>query len=386
MEQDSINEKRMVRLGSDPCETKLRCGDGRCIPKDWCCHLQDANCTAIVKLECCHQLDKYLIHETHIMPEYHKNKDLGILLQTTIYIVLGCGVTFMFIITMLVLTVGRTHLKRFLISPPAQRCGTQISPQRVNRSTRHHHGLQDVPLYDLDCFPNHSLNNGSPSLLSVSYNVPNDNNFVGRPVDPPPYCEVLAPPPREGPPPPYASQDNLSIDIRDREADSESSSGEADSLLDSTQTSIFGEQSSDVLSNTTLPITAAATENSEISELSTNLEKLVDKVCTCNMPNSTYCHECETQANGVRVASQSQGSPPPYLSQNNLSRNIRERNSDSDCSIGEAYSLSDSLQPSVIREDTTTPSPLPLVTAATRNLEVAQTPDNLGQLSDKQFI
>nr|CAD7443856.1 unnamed protein product [Timema bartmani] len=191
----------------------------------------------------------------------------------------GCGLTFMFIITMLVLTIGRTHLKRFLISPPALRSGTHISPQRVNRSTRHHHGLQDVPLYELDCFPNHSLNNCSPSLLSVSYNVPNDINFVGRPVDPPPYCEVLSSPPKEGPPPPYASQDNLSIDIREREADSESSSGEADSLLDSTQTSVFGEHVSYVLSNTTLPITAAAAaESSEISEFSTTLEKLVDKL------------------------------------------------------------------------------------------------------------
>ncbi|CAG2054358.1 unnamed protein product [Timema podura] len=297
----------------------------------------------------------------------------------------GCGLTFMFIITMLVLTIGRTHLKRFLISPPALRCGTTISPQRVNRSTRHHHGLQDVPLYELDCFPNHSLNNCSPSLLSVSYNVPNDINFVGRPVDPPPYCEVLSSPPREGPPPPYASQDNLSIDIREREADSESSSGEADSLLDSTQTSVCGEHVSYVLSNTTLPITAAAAaESSEVSEFSTTLEKLVDKVCKCNMPNSTHCHDCETQTNDIRVASQRQGSPPPYLSQKNLLRDIRERNSDSDCSISEANSLLDLLQPSFIREHTVTPSTLPLVTAATRNLEISQTPANLGKLNDKQ--
>ena len=33
--------------------------------------------------------------------------------------------------------------------------------------------------------------------------------FVGRPIDPPPYCEIVDTPPREGPPPPYVSRENI---------------------------------------------------------------------------------------------------------------------------------------------------------------------------------
>lgn len=41
------------------------------------------------------------------------------------------------------------------------------------------------------------------------YNINSGVQFVGRPVEPPPYSEVVASPPREGPPPPYVSCENL---------------------------------------------------------------------------------------------------------------------------------------------------------------------------------
>lgn len=48
----------------------------------------------------------------------------------------------------------------------------------------------------------------TPGFL-VTYNINNGVQFVGRPVNPPPYCEVVSTPPREGPPPPYISHENL---------------------------------------------------------------------------------------------------------------------------------------------------------------------------------
>lgn len=41
------------------------------------------------------------------------------------------------------------------------------------------------------------------------YNINSGVQFVGRPIEPPPYSEVIASPPREGPPPPYVSCENL---------------------------------------------------------------------------------------------------------------------------------------------------------------------------------
>lgn len=43
----------------------------------------------------------------------------------------------------------------------------------------------------------------------MTYNINNGVQFVGRPVEPPPYSEIAPVPPREGPPPPYVSQENL---------------------------------------------------------------------------------------------------------------------------------------------------------------------------------
>lgn len=43
----------------------------------------------------------------------------------------------------------------------------------------------------------------------MTYNINNGVQFVGRPVNPPPYSEIVRAPPREGPPPPYASHENI---------------------------------------------------------------------------------------------------------------------------------------------------------------------------------
>lgn len=45
--------------------------------------------------------------------------------------------------------------------------------------------------------------------VSIMYNINSGVQFVGRPVEPPPYSEAIAVPPREGPPPPYVSCENL---------------------------------------------------------------------------------------------------------------------------------------------------------------------------------
>jgi hypothetical protein len=117
---------------------------------------------------------------------------------------------FMFIVTILVIAICRVHMKR---SSLLTRCPGAASGNRAPQH-RHHHGLQHMPLYDLDVLLNHApyppASSVSPHTgLLVTYNINNGVQFVGRPLDPPPYCEIVAYPPREGPPPPYASHENL---------------------------------------------------------------------------------------------------------------------------------------------------------------------------------
>jgi hypothetical protein len=109
---------------------------------------------------------------------------------------------FMFVVTVLIVAICRIHLKRQ--SP--RRCPDSVMrvPDTAMRVLTRPAHLQQ--LYDLDVCLNRSA---ALTDILVTYNINNGVQFVGRPVSPPPYCEVVSTPPREGPPPPYASQENV---------------------------------------------------------------------------------------------------------------------------------------------------------------------------------
>ncbi|KAJ9595718.1 hypothetical protein L9F63_013081, partial [Diploptera punctata] len=214
-------DESLAECGHDPCKNKLYCEDKRCIPTEWCCDpFQTPNCSVRVIPQCCEQLTKPLFvdHDSY-MNDHHPQglSDMGFL-QTTIYTVVGCAMAFMFIVTILAIAICRVHMKRSSLltrCPGARGGGLMMNPHAAgNRAPHHHHGLQHVPLYDLDVllnrppYPPSSV--PSHSGLLVTYNINNGVQFVGRPIDPPPYCEIVASPPREGPPPPYASHESLS--------------------------------------------------------------------------------------------------------------------------------------------------------------------------------
>lgn len=116
---------------------------------------------------------------------------------------------FMFIVTILVIAICRVHIKRTIVSrcPRSHQCGRPGSPLRPT-----------LPLYDIDMFLDRQTDATTAGLL-VTYNINNGVQFVGRPIDPPPYCEVIDTPPREGPPPPYVSRENLNIQTERIETD-----------------------------------------------------------------------------------------------------------------------------------------------------------------------
>uniref|UniRef100_A0A1B6M648 Uncharacterized protein n=1 Tax=Graphocephala atropunctata TaxID=36148 RepID=A0A1B6M648_9HEMI len=114
------------------------------------------------------------------------------LLQTTIYTVIGCAMVFMIVVTILVIAICRVHMKRTFFT----QCPVNVAQPP-----------QNTPLYDLDVILNRgcTLDRG----FLVTYNINNGVQIVGQAIDPPPYCEVISLPPREGPPPPYTSHETL---------------------------------------------------------------------------------------------------------------------------------------------------------------------------------
>ncbi|XP_026286468.1 uncharacterized protein LOC113212096 [Frankliniella occidentalis] len=192
----------------DPCKDKLLCDDGRCIPHSWCCPTNsklDCNITYPYK-ECCKRMNDTLYPFDHLpnLKGLMEDADPPTLshmgfLQTTIFTVIGCAMAFMVIVTILVIAICRVHMKRSLMA------GATISPGAHLSGARPGMGRIPQQMYDVDLFFGHTR----PGLL-VTYNINNGVQFVGRPVDPPPYSEVVSTPPREGPPPPYVSHENLS--------------------------------------------------------------------------------------------------------------------------------------------------------------------------------
>ncbi|XP_046422865.1 uncharacterized protein LOC124180942 isoform X1 [Neodiprion fabricii] len=184
---DGEDETAVAGCGPDPCAGKIPCGE-RCLPRAWCCDL--GNCNASLPIV---RPDPPGIIST----DQQRFNDMGFL-QTTIYTVIGCAMAFMFIVTILVIMICRVHMKRAMNS----RCPQQVR----NPGSRPRHS---VPLYDLDVYLNRTADINNQGGVTVTYNINNGVQFVGRPVEPPPYSEIAPVPPREGPPPPYVSRENL---------------------------------------------------------------------------------------------------------------------------------------------------------------------------------
>ncbi|CAG7832160.1 unnamed protein product [Allacma fusca] len=190
-------DENPLHCGKDACEGKLQCDDGRCISRHFCCERQEPNCTTRIKPTCCKQLLVFSnMDHGQFPPQSQQFSDMGFI-QTTIYTVIGCAMAFMFIITIMVIAICRVHLKRSSL---------QHYPHHLPQSGQRQDSWGNIFL--------HTTGGGIPytsaaSGLLVTYNINNGVQFVGRPVNPPPYSEVIRAPPREGPPPPYASDENI---------------------------------------------------------------------------------------------------------------------------------------------------------------------------------
>jgi hypothetical protein len=133
-------------------------------------------------------------------------------LQTTIYTVIGCSMAFMFIITIMVIAICRVHLRRSALSQMQlshsqlrSRMGPGPFGELLFNSAAGGGGGGGGGGQAGGAGMPYAVTNG----LLVTYNINNGVQFMGRPVNPPPYSEQPSIPPREGPPPPYCSVENL---------------------------------------------------------------------------------------------------------------------------------------------------------------------------------
>lgn len=140
---------------------------------------------------------------------------------------------FMFIM-IIIIAIGRVHVRRTILS----RCSTGRNLPLGRGGNVHGNHFNGFSFYDLDLYFNRSGLNGrdlAVNPLLVTYSINNGVQFVGRPIDPPPYCEVVTSPPKEGPPPLYVSQENLTVQhtVKVDNLNSENEDEYPDILIDS---------------------------------------------------------------------------------------------------------------------------------------------------------
>ncbi|XP_023217196.1 low-density lipoprotein receptor class A domain-containing protein 3-like [Centruroides sculpturatus] len=108
--------------GQDPCEGKILCDDGRCIPKQKCCdHTLDPDCPIVYTIPCCHKYinQDYIGSPTSSVQQHHYS-DINFL-QSTIYTIVSCAIAFIFITTIMVVAICRIHMRRSVMSLSSRR-------------------------------------------------------------------------------------------------------------------------------------------------------------------------------------------------------------------------------------------------------------------------
>lgn len=183
--------------GDEPCRGKVYCSDGRCY-EDYCCDpSSEVICESDITSRCCRNSQPLALWPSVEITDHQKkyDSDMGFL-QSTVYTIIGCAVSFIVVVTIMVVAVCRVHMNQNAMTPPHSIPRALLPVSRTPYWSRRLN--MDGP----------GLNPPSTSLL-VTYNINNGVQLVGRFTDPPPYSEVADPPPVYGPPPPYVSSDNL---------------------------------------------------------------------------------------------------------------------------------------------------------------------------------
>ncbi|CAD6227250.1 GSCOCG00011955001-RA-CDS [Cotesia congregata] len=181
--EEGEDESEAAGCGSDPCHGKVMC-DNRCVPREWCCNHRNCSKNSA----------------PHVWPTETRQISY---IQTAFYVVMGCAMAFIFIVTILAIAICRVQFKRAISTTCNQR--SRNSYCQTNRASSIH-----VPNHhdDLDRPLNRPLDDLQREA-STMYNVTGKLQFTDCLSKPPSYSEIMALQSEEGPPPVYVSCDEL---------------------------------------------------------------------------------------------------------------------------------------------------------------------------------
>lgn len=218
--------------GPDPCEDKVLCEDGRCLPRSLCCDpATQPDCRVTYLLSCCKKYLASIANTTHSLvgvlpgPPHQRLGTSVEYLQSSVYTAVSIAVVFILLATVLVAAICRIHMRRTVMAspfpfasggqPPDHRClpwcrplhhpvttaGVGFREGSLASSCAHHlaggadlrtvtcaHGSYVVATYSSSGTPG-----GRPKL-----------HFLQQLPKPPEYSPLA-----QGPPPPYQSTEQL---------------------------------------------------------------------------------------------------------------------------------------------------------------------------------
>ncbi|XP_057328289.1 uncharacterized protein LOC130669408 isoform X1 [Microplitis mediator] len=186
--EEGEDESQAAGCGDDPCYGKILCED-RCVPPEWCCNRR--SCSTNFGL-------RSWPTESHEISY----------IQTAFYVVIGCAMAFMFIVTILAIAVCRVQFKRAMIT-------TRHTQQNRGMYHQTRRSLSENIRYS-DINATNMTTDDLQRERNIMHNINGVRSFVDRPMGPPSYSEVIALPSREEPPPLYVSCEDLNENLASR--------------------------------------------------------------------------------------------------------------------------------------------------------------------------
>lgn len=213
--------------GPDPCEDKVLCEDGRCLPRSLCCDpATQPDCRVTYVLPCCKKYLASIANTTATLvgvltrPPHQRLGASVEYLQSSVYTVVSCAVVFILVATVMVAAICRIHMRRAVMASPFPFVSSHADHRCLPWCRPLHHPVSTTGLSFGDGGPTSCNHLAGADLRTVtcahgSYVVATYSSSGtpgGRPklhflqqLPKPPEYSPLA----QGPPPPYQSTEQL---------------------------------------------------------------------------------------------------------------------------------------------------------------------------------
>ncbi|XP_065287144.1 uncharacterized protein [Dermacentor albipictus] len=213
--------------GPDPCEDKVLCEDGRCLPRSLCCDpATQPDCRVTYVLPCCKKYLASIANTTTSLvgvlarPPHQRVGASVEYLQSSVYTVVSCAVVFILVATVMVAAICRIHMRRAVMASPFPFVSSHADHRCLPWCRPLHHPVTTTGMSFGEGAPASCTHLAGADLRTVtcahgSYVVATYSSSGtpgGRPklhflqqLPKPPEYSPLA----QGPPPPYQSTEQL---------------------------------------------------------------------------------------------------------------------------------------------------------------------------------